>query len=304
MGAGASTVTPESLPPTVDKAMAQSTFGALFDEAEFDKAAIDGVVSREAVLAAAGTNVVTPPLVKRTPSGKKLSEVTGDEVPVTKFDDQAEDHGTTDEEDDEEAGEEEPKQEAQSASMTPACGRMADADERTAVTTALRDQFQKSGRQLMSPDDPRFFHGWAYCGEMATPHCLWKSDQKPRKDHAAPDWLTASEYEDAAEVTAAKIEQLVKLLRLSKHTVVYSGAGISASAVGQAAASGVNKQGWLAKTKAKPTMTHHALAILGRAGLIHGWVQQNHEYAEPTPEPRSHARAEMACRGEGIACKE
>merc|ERR1719198_1862119 len=75
----------------------------------------------------------------------------------------------------------------------------------------------------------------------------------------------------------AKVKQLAKLMRLSQHTVVYSGAGISASAVGQAALSGVNKVGWLNKTEAEPTRTHHALAVLGRAGWVHGWVQQNHD---------------------------
>merc|ERR1719198_729648 len=75
----------------------------------------------------------------------------------------------------------------------------------------------------------------------------------------------------------AKVKQLAKLMRLSQHTVVYSGAGISASAVGQAALSGVNKVGWLNKTEAQPTPTHHVLAALGRAGWIHGWVQQNHD---------------------------
>jgi len=36
--------------------------------------------------------------------------------------------------------------------------------------------------------------------------------------------------------------------------------------------------GWKADTrKASPTFTHHALGFLGRNGLIHSWVQQNHD---------------------------
>lgn len=50
MGAGAST-----LPPTIDKATAKTFAGDEFDEAAFDREAIDGVVSREAFLKAAGT---------------------------------------------------------------------------------------------------------------------------------------------------------------------------------------------------------------------------------------------------------
>lgn len=150
---------------------------------------------------------------------------------------------------------------------------------RSAVTSALRAAFQKDNPdgRFMVHTDPRFMHGWLYDGPITQPKVLWRSDQKPRKDHAAPVWLTASEYEDVPQVMDAKVKQLAQLLRLSKHTVVYSGAGISASAVGQAALSGVNKTGWLEKTSAKPTMTHHALAILGQAGVISGWVQQNHD---------------------------
>jgi len=85
----------------------------------------------------------------------------------------------------------------------------------------------------MSPNDRLFMHGWAYNGPVLKPKVLWASDQKPRKDHSAPDWLTATEYEDVDKVAAAKVRQLAQLMRLSRHTCVYSGAGISASAVGQ-----------------------------------------------------------------------
>ena len=133
------------------------------------------------------------------------------------------------------------------------------------------------GQPLMAPNDKRFMHGWAYEGPMVRPNVLWASDQKPRKDHDAPDWLTATEFADTDKVMAAKITQLAALMRMSRHTCVYSGAGISASAVGQAALSGVNKVGWKNKTEAQPTLTHHALAVLGRTGWVHGWVQQNHD---------------------------
>ena len=158
-----------------------------------------------------------------------------------------------------------------------AAARVMDDGQRAAVTTALRDAFQKNKGEFMAHTDQHFMHGWLYSGPMTSAKVLWKSDQKPRKDHAAPDWLTATEFEDVSAVMDAKVKQLAALMRLSKRTVVYSGAGISASAVGQAALSGVNKTGWLDKTAAKPTMTHHALSVLGRAGWIHGWVQQNHD---------------------------
>merc|ERR1719421_2213740 len=140
----------------------------------------------------------------------------------------------------------------------------------------LKQSFTDRGG-FMQPQDELFMHGTLYRGPLQKPKVLWHSTEKPRKDHDAESWLTATEFEDTPEIMRAKIAQLAHMMRLSRHTVVYSGAGISASAVGQAALSGVNKTGWLEKAKAKPTMTHHALAALSRTGWIHGWVQQNHD---------------------------
>jgi hypothetical protein len=77
---------------------------------------------------------------------------------------------------------------------------------------------------------------------------------------------------------ASKITHLANLVRLSRFTAIYTGAGISASVIGQAARSGTNKQGWIGgKLRAQPTFTHHALGKLARHDLIHSWVQQNHD---------------------------
>ena len=60
--------------------------------------------------------------------------------------------------------------------------------------------------------------------------------------------------------------------------VIYSGAGISASVIGQAARSGSIKVGFKPKTRAaRPTPTHIALRALERAGFIQSWQQQNHD---------------------------
>ena len=135
--------------------------------------------------------------------------------------------------------------------------------------------------KALSHLDPRFFFGRGYQGPTdVAPPCVWESSQTPREDHATPQWLTASEFSDSPDVAARKIAQLANLMRLSKHTVVYSGAGISASVIGQAARSGTNTQGWLKRgslREARPTPTHYALGALGRAGIVHGWVQQNHD---------------------------
>eukprot|EP00929_Paragymnodinium_shiwhaense_P022692 TRINITY_DN14426_c0_g1_i12.p1 TRINITY_DN14426_c0_g1~~TRINITY_DN14426_c0_g1_i12.p1 ORF type:complete len:724 (+),score=112.19 TRINITY_DN14426_c0_g1_i12:75-2174(+) len=125
---------------------------------------------------------------------------------------------------------------------------------------------------------PLFMHGRAFDEKPQEPTVLWKSTQPPRKDHGCPKWLTATEFEDRAETMKAKVKLLAALMRASRKTVAYTGAGISAAVIGQAALSGQNKTGWQKNTRAaKPTPTHRALGFLGQEGLIHGWVQQNHD---------------------------
>merc|ERR1719235_2259792 len=117
--------------------------------------------------------------------------------------------------------------------------------------------------------DPLFMHGRLFEGPNHSPECLWKCQKPPRDDHAAPKWLTASEFEDSKAVAMAKIRQLAALMRMSRKTVLYTGAGISASAVGQAARSGQNVQGWMGNPQAaQPTPTHCALGLLGQHDLI------------------------------------
>mmetsp|Transcript_16486 Transcript_16486/g.19498 ORF Transcript_16486/g.19498 Transcript_16486/m.19498 type:complete len:491 (+) Transcript_16486:64-1536(+) len=146
----------------------------------------------------------------------------------------------------------------------------------TLETLTLDSSF--STREFLSPRDPLFWHGRGYNGPLEPPICTWKSDKPPRDDHDCPKWLTASEYKDTDIVEAIKIKELARLIRISRKTVLYTGAGISASAVGQAARSGQNKVGWKASpSEAKPTPTHYALGILGRHNLVHSWCQQNHD---------------------------
>jgi NAD-dependent SIR2 family protein deacetylase len=135
-----------------------------------------------------------------------------------------------------------------------------------------------ASKDFMEPEDPLFWHGRIYDGPLEKPSCTWKCDRPPRDDHDCPPWLTASEYQDTTKVGALKVKQLAQLIKASRKTVLYTGAGISASAVGQAARSGQNKVGWKAHpSEAKPTPTHYALGILGRHQYVHSWCQQNHD---------------------------
>lgn len=132
---------------------------------------------------------------------------------------------------------------------------------------------------FLQPDDPRFFHGRGFPGATATdsaPRVKWKSTSRPRDDHDAPQWLTATEFVEQPGVLVKKVEYLARLLQLSRKTVIYSGAGISVAAqVAQAARGGAGAGS--RSTDAKPTFTHVAAGVLAEAGLLHGWVQQNHD---------------------------
>eukprot|EP00614_Pseudopedinella_elastica_P003774 CAMPEP_0172607262 /NCGR_PEP_ID=MMETSP1068-20121228/27463_1 /TAXON_ID=35684 /ORGANISM="Pseudopedinella elastica, Strain CCMP716" /LENGTH=384 /DNA_ID=CAMNT_0013410217 /DNA_START=79 /DNA_END=1234 /DNA_ORIENTATION=+ len=132
----------------------------------------------------------------------------------------------------------------------------------------------------LEPDDPLFKHGRGavFLEKLDNPVCTWRSKRPPRDDHEAEPWLTASEFQDSEKALDVKAKELARMIRMSKKTVLYTGAGISAQVIGQAARSGSNKQGWMKKPRqAKPTFTHCALGLLGRQGLVHGWIQQNHD---------------------------
>lgn len=147
-----------------------------------------------------------------------------------------------------------------------------------------RDQVQArlEGAGFMSPDHPHFMHGRLFGSlhpDSAEPRVKWTSTEPPRKDHGeGPAWLTATEYADQGEVLRAKCGLLSSLLKLSRRTAIYSGAGISrASGINQAAlgSKGLAKQvNW---RHAQPTVTHHALTALEKAGMIQNWIQQNHD---------------------------
>eukprot|EP00811_Abedinium_folium_P018669 NODE_2759_length_2149_cov_31.317507.p1 GENE.NODE_2759_length_2149_cov_31.317507~~NODE_2759_length_2149_cov_31.317507.p1 ORF type:complete len:570 (-),score=118.56 NODE_2759_length_2149_cov_31.317507:325-2034(-) len=144
----------------------------------------------------------------------------------------------------------------------------------------MRRQFVErlTATPFMQHKDPLFMHGRGYAGPMRPPRCTWSCKEPPRDDHSAPKWLTASEFTDEPDVAVAKARMLADLMRISRKTVAYTGAGISAAVIGQSALSGENKVGWMGNpASATPTFTHYALGHLGRQALLHGWVQQNHD---------------------------
>eukprot|EP00501_MAST-03F_sp_TOSAG23-6_P000787 GSMAST32.ASY1.ANO1.817.1 assembled CDS len=124
-----------------------------------------------------------------------------------------------------------------------------------------------------------FWHGRLYSNfkTQPLPTLKWESKQKPRKDHDGEYWLTASEFCDTAAMMDEKCYVLSKLIQMSKRTILYTGAGISVAANINQAAAGSYKKSNGNSIYAKPTITHYCATTLANKGLIHGWVQQNHD---------------------------
>eukprot|EP01013_Petalomonas_cantuscygni_P022863 TRINITY_DN44185_c0_g1_i1.p1 TRINITY_DN44185_c0_g1~~TRINITY_DN44185_c0_g1_i1.p1 ORF type:complete len:489 (-),score=63.42 TRINITY_DN44185_c0_g1_i1:106-1551(-) len=147
---------------------------------------------------------------------------------------------------------------------------------------------------FIDQSSPSFFHGrlWPLIALTSAdtggatpeaPSAAWTSSSVPRPDHTAAEdqkarpWLTATEWVDEASVFKRKVALLASLLVASRHTVLYTGAGISTAAgIGQAAV-GMGARRAVRGFEAEPTQTHHALGALAARGLVHGWIQQNHD---------------------------
>jgi len=134
----------------------------------------------------------------------------------------------------------------------------------------------------MNPgEDPNAFHGRAFClqnSDCPIPRIVWRSDKKPRQN--SPDWLTATEYKETPAAFDAKIKFFATLLRASRRTMAYTGAGLSVAAgIGMAAvgSKGGAGTGMGVSTAGEPTTAHCVMAELNRQNLLHGWVQQNHD---------------------------
>jgi NAD-dependent SIR2 family protein deacetylase len=125
------------------------------------------------------------------------------------------------------------------------------------------------------------WHGRVFQQELPKPIMTWESKRRPREDKHGrddvPEWLSASEYKDDAQVLALKVRLLADLLRCSKRTLAYTGAGLSVAAGIEMAAAGSSKAKKSSPLEADPTLAHCTMAELNGLGFLHGWVQQNHD---------------------------
>jgi NAD-dependent SIR2 family protein deacetylase len=106
---------------------------------------------------------------------------------------------------------------------------------------------------------------------------------RPDQDNSEP----AHEFLDEPDVLAAKVRVLASLIRQSRNTVVYAGAGLSkaagipdyASRGPSIATCGGDRGRVINALLAKPTEAHHVIAALFRSPDLHmtSFVQQNHD---------------------------
>jgi len=124
-------------------------------------------------------------------------------------------------------------------------------------------------------------HGIRGKDDWTPPRLVAKCDEANRPGHG--NYIPASEYVDEPEVLEQKVEEIAKLLKQAKCCTAYTGAGLSrAAGIGDYASKAknsiTNNVPKLAhSTSAKPTFSHRALVELERAGLLHQYVQQNHD---------------------------
>jgi len=124
------------------------------------------------------------------------------------------------------------------------------------------------------------WHGFAGNEQWAIPGLVAESNQSARADQG--NLIKANEFMDFPEVLNEKIDLLVQFIKLSQFTCAYTGAGLSkSSGIPDYASKAENSVVQAPKLKsnldAEPTFAHCVLTAMERAGLLHHYVQQNHD---------------------------
>ncbi len=134
----------------------------------------------------------------------------------------------------------------------------------------------------LNSDDAKSVHGHR-CSEAdkwLAPRLVAESDVACRSDQG--NNIKANEYLDEPDVLEAKIKVIAELIKTSKYTVAYTGAGLSkASGIPDYATKATNTVVQAPKLgsslDALPTYAHCVITAMERKDLIHYYVQQNHD---------------------------
>jgi len=124
------------------------------------------------------------------------------------------------------------------------------------------------------------WHGLAGNETWAIPGLVAESTKSAREDQG--NHIKANEFMDFEEVLNEKVDILVQFIKLSQFTCAYTGAGLSkSSGIPDYATKAENSVVQAPKLKsnldAEPTYAHCVLTAMERAGLLHMFVQQNHD---------------------------
>ena len=168
-------------------------------------------------------------------------------------------------------------------------GQVLDATLRRAIT-AIKEE-EHDGKDRGPPRDSTA-HGFDCKQPLPNPKCLVECASVARPNMVAQ--IPAHEYHDEPEALQSKTRLLAHMLRAGKHSVVYTGAGISTAAGISDYATKSGRKSIVAPKSSKksdgtpfqpgssidssPTYAHKALNALHSKGLLGGgWVQQNHD---------------------------
>jgi len=133
----------------------------------------------------------------------------------------------------------------------------------------------------MEPDNNWIqWHGFKGDPKWALPRLAAASEKAGRADQG--NTIKANEFLDDDDVVLQKMTLVAQLVKLSKYSVAYTGAGLSkASGIPDYATKAENSviKSPVIKSNldAQPTYAHCVITAMERAGLIHHYVQQNHD---------------------------
>ena len=139
-------------------------------------------------------------------------------------------------------------------------------------------------RPRQNPNNNNIFHGrLKHFLPDSAPHIKWSCQQVSKIPNQG--WLTATEFSDQKDILSEKAHLLVKLLRNSRKTILYTGAGISTSAGVKQSTRGLHGRGYQGRgykgrgytTDAAPNFSNMALTFMLQKGLVHDWITTNYD---------------------------
>mmetsp|Transcript_32200 Transcript_32200/g.62982 ORF Transcript_32200/g.62982 Transcript_32200/m.62982 type:complete len:589 (+) Transcript_32200:70-1836(+) len=125
-------------------------------------------------------------------------------------------------------------------------------------------------------------HGALGSKEWSPPVMSVRCEEEARPGYQS---MKAHEYQETPAVLKAKVRLLAKLLLQAQQTLAYTGAGIStasgiadyASKAQDSLGAGQSRPKLRTPWEAQPTLSHRVLTALAEKGLVHQWIQQNHD---------------------------